>query len=832
MRVFYFLLCVSVTSVLHAQYYKQPDASAIRQNLQKLKVLGTVLYVAAHPDDENTVAITYFANERLMTTGYLSMTRGDGGQNLIGGELREKLGLIRTQELMAARSVDGGVQFFTRAVDFGYSKNPEETFRIWDKQEVLRDVVKVIRSFKPDIILTRFPPDARAGHGQHTASAMLAAEAFDLAADSAAFPDQVKVYGTWQVKRLYLNTAKFFNPNVNAQTPGVFTVEMGGYNPLKGQSYPEIAAQSRTMHKSQGFGSRARRGNYPEYFEFQKGEPVSHDLLDGINTTWTKIPGGPAIAELIDAAIKKFNDQQPWLIVSDLIAIRKKINTLPESIWKERKLAEVNLLVRDCLGLYAELTADHYFQSPGYRTTVAVEVINRSGFPVKLSRLKIENIKADSLIDKSLAKDSPLNFNLSGRLLSKLKTSEPYWLTSSHPVGMFKVDDESQITTPQNQPAIQGLFSFQIESEIIAFSVPVLYKATDPVRGEVYRPVEVTPAVSLSFDQQVMLFPDVSTREINITVRNLIAEKVSGTLRLEAPAGWLVSPAEINVSLLSRDDHQRIAVKISPSANAGEANLNAKFFMGDKIVQSGLENIDYQHIPAQTLQPPAQLRMVRSDVKIFGKRIGYIPGAGDEIPSALQAIGYTVTELKPGQFTEHSLAQFDAIVLGVRALNVNQSLKTSMPLLLGYAEKGGTLVVQYNTNFELVADKFSPYELSVSRERVTEEDSEIEIRLPDHPVLNVPNKITTADFSDWVQERGLYFPNKWDAHFQAPLSMHDRGEASKEGALLIAPVGSGYFVYTGISFFRQLPEGVAGAYKLFANIVSLNSNAKKKSGRK
>jgi LmbE family N-acetylglucosaminyl deacetylase len=832
MRVFYFLLCVTVTSVLHAQYYKQPDASAIRQNLQKLKVLGTVLYLAAHPDDENTVAITYFANERLMTTGYLSMTRGDGGQNLIGGELREKLGLIRTQELMAARNTDGGVQFFTRAVDFGYSKNPEETFRIWDKQEVLRDVVKVIRSFKPDIILTRFPPDARAGHGQHTASAMLAAEAFDIASDSTAFPDQVKLYGTWQVKRLYLNTAKFFNPNVNAQTPGVFTVEMGGYSPLKGQSYPEIAAQSRTMHKSQGFGSRARRGNYPEYFEFQKGEPVSQDLLDGINTTWTKIPGGLAIAELIDAAIKKFNDQQPWLIVSDLMAIRKKISALPEGIWKERKFSEVNLLVRDCLGLYAELTADHYFQSPGYTTTIAAEVINRSGIPIKLSRIQIENITVDSMMNNSLSKDASLNLNLTGKLLSHLKTSEPYWLATEHPVGMYKVLEPELITTPVNKPAIQGVFSFQVDSETINLAVPVLYKSTDPVRGEVYRPVEITPPVSLSFDQPVLMFPDAAAREIQLTIRSLVREKVSGKIQLDAPAGWQVSPVEIDLNLASRDDLQRLPVIIKPSGTSGSAGLAARFLMAEKTIQSGLEIIDYQHIPTQTLQPPASLRLVRSEVKIAGKHLGYIAGAGDEIPAALKSIGYQVTELNTAQLNESTLAQFDAIVLGVRALNVNRGLKATMPMLLRYAEKGGTVIVQYNTNFELVADQFSPFELGLSRDRVTEEDSEVEIRLPDHPALNVPNKISLADFSDWVQERGLYFPNKWDTHFQAPLAMRDRGESMKEGALLIAPVGSGYFVYTGISFFRQLPEGVPGAYRLFANLVSLGSKSTKKSGRK
>ena len=436
------------------------------------------------------------------------------------------------------------------------------------------------------------------------------------------------------------------------------------------------------------------------------------------------------------------------------------------------------------------------------------------------------------MMNNSLSKDASLNLNLTGKLLSYLKTSEPYWLASEHPVGMYLVQDPEVITTPVNKPAIQGVFAFQVDSETINLTVPVLYKSTDPVRGEVYRPVEITPPVSLSFDQPVLLFPDAAAREIQLTIRNLVREKVFGKIQLNAPAGWRVSPAEIDLKLASRDDLQRLAVTITPSGTSGSARLSARFLMDDEIIQTGIENIDYQHIPTQTLQPPASLRLVRSEVIIAGNEVGYIAGAGDEIPAALKSIGYHVTELNTAQLNESTLAQFDAIVLGVRALNVNRGLKTTMPMLLRYAEKGGTVIVQYNTNFELVAEPFSPFELGLSRDRVTEEDSEVEIRLPVHPALKFPNKISMADFSDWVQERGLYFPNKWDTHFQAPLAMRDRGESMKEGALLVASVGSGYFVYTGLSFFRQLPEGVPGAYRLLANLVSLGSKSNKKSGRK
>ncbi len=823
------LLVLTLTSA--SAQFRQPNAAAIELKLKKLNVLAAVLYVAAHPDDENTRAITFMGNDRLAAAAYLSMTRGDGGQNLIGPELRDLLGLIRTQELLAARRLDGGQQFFTRANDFGFSKNVKEAFAIWGKDEILSDVVSVMRQFQPDIILTRFPPDERAGHGHHTGSAVLAMEAFDLAGKADYKPDQVARYGAWQPKRVYMNTGRFFDNTVNENTPGVVMVNMGTYNALLGRSYSEIAAESRTQHKSQGFGSTGRRGESPEYFLYLKGEKASKDLFEGVNTTWSRIPGGEKIQPLVEQAIKEYNEEKPYASVPALVQIRKQISLLAPSVWRERKLTEVNQLIQDCLGLYVEVATNQPWIAPGEMVINNFEVVNRSPVPVKLTSVVSKKLGLDSSMDLALSDNKLVLFKTRKNVDSQLGYSDPYWLREDHLQGLFIVPGPEYIGKPENGPAITVACSFEVSGEKYVLDVPLVFKSTDPVKGELTRPFEIVPPVFVNVSQPVFVFPDTKPKSVSLLVKSSSNGPVSGVAKLVLPAGWRTDPVSAPVTLAKRGEESKVDFMVyPPAAGEGSFQLLAQVEVNGKVFDRSIQTIAYDHIPFQTLLPKAKASLVRVNVKKEGQVIGYIAGAGDETPSALRNLGYEVWEMKNEEVTAANLKKVDAVVLGVRALNTNERLRFFMPDLMKYVEGGGTLITQYNTNFDLEIDKdkFSPYPLNISRDRVTEENSEVRILAPDHPVLNFPNKITAQDFTGWVQERGLYFPDKWDPKYTALLSMNDTGENPKDGSLLVAQYGSGYYVYTGLSFFRELPEGVAGAYKLIANLSSLGKQPKPK----
>lgn len=821
-----FLFFVSIN--ISAQVSHQPDAANIKLRMKKLNFLGTVLYVAAHPDDENTRAIAYLANERLATTGYLSMTRGDGGQNLIGPEIRDLLGLIRTQELLAARRIDGGHQFFTRANDFGYSKNDEEAFRIWNKEEILSDVVRVIRKFQPDIILTRFPADARAGHGHHTASGVLAQEAFDLTNDPKVFPDQLATLGLWQPKSLYTNTGRWWNKDITAETPGIVTMDIGTYNPLLGKSYSEIAAVSRTQHKSQGFGSSGSRGEAMEFFEFVKGYHAQKDIFEDINTTWSRVEGGTKVEPLVKKLIAEYNEENPSASVPMLLQVRKQILNLKPGIWKDRKLGEVSNLIQDCLGLYVAATANYYNIAPGEQVITSFELVNRSAVPVKVKRIVSSTLNYDTACSASLENNKPLEFKATKSVSGKAPFSDPYWLKEDHSLGLFTVKDKSLIGKPENDPAVIFNFQFEVNGDLIDFTAPLIYTWTDPVKGELVRPVEIVPAMSLNLSESVIVFSNASAKPISVRAKSNSNNALSAVLTLELPSGWRSEPASQPLELAKRDDEKTLSFLIYPSDGEVTSSVKATAKAGNTVFDKSMQLISYDHIPIQTLLPPAEAKLVRINLKKAGGVVGYIQGAGDEIPAALRNMGYEVWEMKNEEVTKENLKKVDAVVLGIRALNTNERIPYFMNDLLNYVNEGGTLVVQYNTAFrmEIDANKFSPFPISISRDRVTDENSEVLLVKPDHPALSTPNRITSTDFDGWVQERGLYFPNKWDPNFEALLSTKDPGEEPTEGALLVAKFGKGYYVYTGLSFFRELPEGVAGAYKLFANLVSLGKSNK------
>lgn len=802
----------------------QPNAAAIQLKLKKLNVLASVLYVAAHPDDENTRAITFMSNDRLAATAYLSMTRGDGGQNLIGPELRDQLGLIRTQELLAARKIDGGKQFFTRANDFGFSKNAAETFSIWGKEEILSDVVGVIREFQPDIILTRFPPTERAGHGHHTASAVLAIEAFDLTGKPDYLPEQAKRLGTWQVKRLYMNTGRFFDQTINENTPGVVMLNMGTYNPLLGKSYSEIAADSRSQHKSQGFGSSGRRGDSPEFFVYTKGDKADKDLFDGVNTTWTRIKGGEKVQPLVEKAIREFNVEHPSASAPALIQIRKAIELLGPSVWRERKLEEVGQLIQDCLGLYVEVTTNQPWMAPGELMTNSFEIVNRSAAQLKMLSVRSDMLALDSSMNLDLPFNKLLLFKTKRAVQKDAGYSDPYWLREEHSQGLFNVPHVTLIGKPENGPAVHVSCEFELNGEKLFVKAPLVYKWTDPVKGELSRPFEVVPPVFVNVSQKVIVFPDLKPKTVSLLVKSSSGAPLNGVVKLSLPAGWKSEPGSMPVTIGKRGEEKMVDFLVYPSAKGeGSFTLGAQVELNGVVYNLSVETITYDHIPFQTILPKAKANIVRVEIKKEGQVIGYIAGAGDDIPAALRNLGYEVWEMKNEEVTPANLLKVDAVVLGIRALNTNERLRYFMSDLLKYVENGGTLITQYNTSndFEIDKDKFSPYPLNISRERVTEENSEVKILAPDHPALNYPNRITPEDFNGWVQERGLYFPDKWDANYTALLSLHDTGEPARDGSLLVARYGKGHYVYTGLSFFRELPEGVVGAFKLFANLTSM-----------
>ena len=821
-RIFWVFMMIHAAAF--AQQEHQPDAAHIRLKLRKLNVLASVLYVAAHPDDENTQVITTESNSRLAETAYLSMTRGDGGQNLIGPEIRDLLGLIRTQELLAARKIDGGKQFFTRANDFGFSKSADEAFRLWNKQEILSDVVKVFRKFQPDVIITRFPPDQRAGHGHHTASAILAQEAFDEAAKPELFPEQVKEFGTWQATRLFTNTGRWWNTTINENTPGITVLNVGGYSPLLGTSFTEIAANSRSQHKSQGYGSRGERGDELEFFEFVKGVQGGKDIFDGVNTTWGRVKNAQKVQALVDEAIAKFNDEDPAALVPMLWQIRKEIATLEPGVWKARKLIEVDQLIKDCLGLFVEVTADHYWSSPGQQVTASVELVNRSNASIVVQKIQCNDLTLDSTLATALKNNVSLKFKTTRAIIATKKYSDPYWLREPHSVGLFTVHDPELIGKPQNDPAIEITFQLEIDGNPFTVKEPLQYKWEDPVRAELSRPFEIVPPVFINLSDPVMVFSDDQPREVRVKIKSATAGGISGNVKLRLPPQWRSQPESIPVELKSRDAEDTKVFQVFPAKTEINSSLLAVVEIGGKEYDQSIRTIVYDHIPTQTLLPKASAKVARINLKREGKLIGYIRGAGDEIPAALRTMGYEVWEMKDDEVNAASLKRVDAVVLGVRAFNTNKRMPYMITDLLDYVKTGGTLVVQYNTETDI--NKFSPYPLTLSRERVTEEDDQVRFLAPDHPVLNTPNKITAKDFEGWVQERGLNFPNKWDPQFQPILSMNDKGEAGKDGSLLVAKYGEGHYIYTGLSFFRELPEGVPGAYKLFANLVSLGKAKK------
>jgi LmbE family N-acetylglucosaminyl deacetylase len=799
-----------------------PSPAAILQDLRSFREMGTVLHIAAHPDDENTQLITYLARGRGCRMAYLSVTRGDGGQNVIGNEFNEELGVIRTQELLSARRLDGGQQFFTRAKDFGFSKDYQQTLTKWDRDQVVSDIVRIIRTFRPDVIITRFSTQPGGTHGHHTASAVLALQAFPLAGDPKAFPEQLGDLTVWQPKRIVYNGGGF-----GGGGEGPLRLDVGGTDPVLGKSFAEISGRSRAMHKSQGFGGGGggkgggKGGGGPAFQSFQllRGEPAKTDIFEGVDTTWNRIPGGAEIARRVDEAISQFNAQNPAASLPALLAMRSIVAKLPADPLVSEKSRQLDRILQACLGLEVETVLPNAEVVAGEMLKLRCGVTERSEVPVRWVGMRYRSIAKTVDFTNELRTNQTVTRDETPTLAVATPLSQPYWLRKDGTPGMFVVEDAKLIGLPENPPVLPVEYVFAVGGqELVVPDEPVQVIAV-PNKATIRRRLEVIAPVSLSFPFNVKLFAPGATRPVDVDV-TAFRPGIGGTLQLDTPVGYAVEPAKQSFSFAKVGERARLSFKVTAPSQAAKAAITATAHTSGGTYNTGRVEIRYDHIPPQLLQPTARLKAVTLDLAVRGRKVGYIPGAGDSVAECLEQMGYEVTRLTGADLTPEKLPGFDAVVVGVRAFNVRNDLKERMKTLFDYVEKGGTVIEQYNRP-GLKVDKLAPFDLQISNDRVTDEKATMKFLAPDHPALNTPNKITSADFDGWVQERGIYFPRPWDKNFIPLLACNDQGYAPMSGSLLVARHGRGYFVYTGLSWFRQLPEGVPGAYRLFANLVSL-----------
>ncbi len=837
LRFYKFLLVGLIVSLSfqtnYAQKPKRWTSSDIHAAIKKLNVLGSALYVAAHPDDENTRLIAYLANEQKINVAYLSLTRGDGGQNLIGTEIQDLLGVLRTQELLAARRTDGGNQMFTRANDFGYSKHPDETLKIWNKDEVLADVVWAIRKWQPDVIINRFD-HRRAGrtHGHHTSSAILSIEAFDLVGDKNAYPEQLKYVDTWQPQRLFYNTGWWRYGGREAfaklDKSNMASVDVGVYYPVLGKSNNEIAAESRSMHKCQGFGSLTSRGSQQEYMEIVKGDMPGDrgDLFDGIDVSWNRVEGGASIGKLIKNVDDNFDHHNPGASVSELMKAYKMIDALPDGYWKSVKLSEIREVIVQCMAMYLEVVADAYSAIPGEKVELTIEVVNRSPVNTVLRNLEYLPNNTDTLVNLNL--DNNQVYKMYKRLVipEDAPLTNSYWLNKKRSLGMYDVEDQTLRGLPESPRVLKVAFDFEIEGASMTIVRDVVYKRRDRVEGEVYRPFEITQPIFANLEQEVYIYANQAPQTVNVLLKSG-AENVSGTVELCHPEGWKTEPEKVDFNLKLKGEELSVPFKLYPPENQDENYIVPLVRIGEEAYTRKLVQIEYDHIQPQTLALDASSKVVKIDLKKEGDKVAYIMGAGDKIPENLEQIGYQVDLLDDRQITVDNLKNYDAVIIGIRAYNTNERMRFHQPKLFDYVKQGGTMIVQYNTSgLALPLEELAPYQIKISRDRVSVEEAEVRVLQADHPVLNFPNKITQKDFDGWVQERGLYFPNEWGEEFVPILSSNDPGETPKDGGLLVAKYGEGYYIYTGYSWFRELPAGVPGAFRLFANLISIGKEEK------
>jgi LmbE family N-acetylglucosaminyl deacetylase len=812
------ILCLLSITHIYAQRTNYTPGD-IAQLFEKIKNPNTVLYIAAHPDDENTRLLSWFANTKNYRTAYLSLTRGDGGQNLVGNEQGIPLGIIRTQELLAARRIDGAEQYFTRAYDFGFSKTSDESLQFWNKEEILSDVVWVIRNLKPDIIISRFPKDKRAGHGHHASAGILAEEAFYAAADAKRFPEQLKWVQPWQAKRVLWNSFNF--GTTNTTTESQFKIVTGDYVQNIGKSIGELAAESRSMHKSQGFGVPMQRGNITEYFENWGGDAPQNTLMDGVQTSWKDVVGGEDVEAAINNIIKTFDYKNPTASTLALTVLYKLINGIPDTFSaKQYKLNLVNKAIQACTGLYIEALSNQAYIAYNDSCRITIGMINRSNAQISFVKATALENNIDIATDKNLMNNNNVlahNIWYTDKALVQLNTntpvSNPYWLQYGLVHNRFNIKNQAQIGMPEDRRKYQAQFTFNIHGTNINIEVPILYKLIDPVKGELLQPIQVVERSSVIPSNNVVLTKQASVAVVNYMVKHFYKGKA---------AMYNIKTTDQKIDV-QPGTTQNFSTPITSNASTSALSYTNV----DGVYNKQMHEIHYDHIPTQVYYDSADVKLVHTKINITKKKLGYIIGAGDKLMQGLEQMGYNVTVIEKHQMNIAYLKQFDAIITGIRAYNTNDWLNSSYETLMDYIKQGGNLIVQYNTNSGVGPLKINigPYPFTIGRTRVTEEDAAVTMNTPKHIVFNAPNKIDANDFKGWVQERSIYHAEKFDSTtYITPITMNDVTEKPDNGSLLITPYGKGNFVYTGIVFFRQIPAGVAGAYKLLANLIQLPKN--------
>lgn len=825
LKVFLMAVAVFVSSGLRAQAPEQWSSAKILHELQRFNTFGSVLYIAAHPDDENTRLISWLVGEQKLRVSYVSLTRGDGGQNLIGKEQGPMLGLIRTQELLAARRVDGAEQYFTRAYDFGFSKSPDETLNFWHQDSILKDLVALVRRLKPDVMICRFPTTGEGGHGHHTASAILGKLAFEKAADPNYITGDLPA---WQTKRIFWNTYSF--GTVNTTSEDQISLDAGTYSPLLGASYGEIASLSRSQHKSQGFGTSAQRGEVKEYFIQWGGDTVRKDIFEGLDFSWNRLPEAKQVNALIDSAILSYNATHPAEVVPILLQVKKLMDNVTfdfqqvhseRNTWYQHKKRALDQLILQASGIWMSASVTEPSVVPGDSVQLRFDFIHRYSGKVKLE--KVMAADEEWIKDVSPANNQLISQKKQIRLDTSLVYTTPYWLVSGIVDQRFvpEADVFGNAAELNDPPVVYAFFS--IDGHSFNAILPVQHRYVDPVAGELFQPLMVLPPVTLQWSEDVMVFPNNISKTVKLNVKAQTAN-VKGKWELAIPSGWLVetNPSDLkNISLKEKGEVQSFTFILTPQSGAQAVMVSAKCIIDGKVYGMSHKVLEYDHIPRQSVLNKAEIKVVPLDVKMEKKTVGYIPGAGDDIPQALVQLGYQVTEINEGNFDRIKLEELDAIVTGVRAYNNHKWLNDAYPLLMKYVENGGNLLVQYNTNNRLgpLVAKMSPYQLDITRDRVTDEKSEVRFVSADHSVLKYPNALSHQDFEGWIQERGIYFAGARAAEFESIFEMNDPGEKSNDGSTVIAAYGKGHFIYTGLAFFRQLPAGVPGAYKLFVNLL-------------
>lgn len=801
----------------------------IRQELDRLNTMGSVMMIAAHPDDENTALLAYFSRGRHVRTAYLSLTRGEGGQNLLGSEQGAALGVIRTQELLAARRIDGAEQFFTRAIDFGFSKNVADTFAHWPREEVLGDIVWNIRRFRPDVIILRFSGTPRDGHGQHQVSAILGREAFSVAADPARYPEQLKLGVTpWQAKRLMYNVIAFTaaQDKEAAKMADKIVIDVGQYNPELGFSYAEIAGLSRSQHRSQGMGAPQFKGSQKQYLVTIAGDKATNDVFDGVDLTWNRVPGGGAVGSLIEQARQTFRPADPAAILKPLAQARPRIAGMDNPLAKE-KLKELDETIADCAGLWMDATSDRFWAAPGAGLKVTATALLREAAQAGILGLSLTGIDASTPVAEAvLTENQPARYVVPVQVPDAEPYSQPYWLVQPPQGWMYTVPDPKMIGLPQNPPAIEAHFRMKVAGAEIDYGRAVEYRYIDPIYGEMTRPLAIVPPVGIEAPRSALVFGNTNSRRIEIPLRANTG-KSSGEIRLQAPEGWKIEPESQPFEFTGSGQQTAARFEITPPPADAQGELEVVAFAGERRISEATQVISYPHIPVQTLFPRAENKIVRADIQVLAHNVGYVMGAGDAVPDAIRQMGCTVTMLNADDLASGDLARFDAIVTGVRAWNVRPDLRANAARLFDYVEQGGALIVQYNTveggpfgGDASLLDHMGPYPITLSRDRVTDENAPVQFPHPQNPLLHVPNEITQKDFDGWVQERGLNFASEWDPKYESVLESHDPGEEPHPGGELYTRYGKGVYVFTAYDWFRELPAGVPGAYRLFANLLS------------